>query len=160
MGPKQMARLMCQSRIQGIHRRRNVSTTKRNPERVAAPDLVRRQFTATGPDQIWGLGYHLRSHHRRVPVSGGRDRCLIPAGSGMVHARRHGNTVGHRHPEHKWRPFLWCTGGEGPYSTGLDSQPHRGIRKTVRRDAVVNTRMDELVWSRNQLEAETRACSL
>ena len=35
------------------HRRRRVTTTRPNPERTAAPDLVRRRFTADGPDQIW-----------------------------------------------------------------------------------------------------------
>ena len=44
---------MRQARIQGIHRRRKVSTTRQNPERAAAPDLVRRQFTAPGPDRLW-----------------------------------------------------------------------------------------------------------
>ena len=48
-----MARLMRQARIQGVHRRRRVATTKPNPERAVAPDLVRREFTADGPDRIW-----------------------------------------------------------------------------------------------------------
>ncbi len=53
VGRKRVARLMRQARIQGVHRRRKVATTRTNPERVTAPDLVRRQFTATRPDQIW-----------------------------------------------------------------------------------------------------------
>lgn len=53
VGRKRVARLMRQARIQGVHRRRKVSTTRRNPESVAAPDLVCRQFTADGPDQTW-----------------------------------------------------------------------------------------------------------
>ena len=53
VGRKRVARLMCQARIQGVHRRRKVTTTRRNPERIAAPDLVRREFTATGPNKIW-----------------------------------------------------------------------------------------------------------
>ena len=53
VGRKRVARLMRQARIQGVHRRRKVATTRRNPEAAAAPDLVRRQFTAPGPDRIW-----------------------------------------------------------------------------------------------------------
>lgn len=53
MGRKRVARLMRQARIQGVHGRRRVTTTRRNPEQAAAPNLVRRQFTAEGPDQLW-----------------------------------------------------------------------------------------------------------
>ena len=53
VGRKRVARLMRQARIQGVHRRRRVITTSQNPERVAAPDLVRRDFTADRPDQLW-----------------------------------------------------------------------------------------------------------
>ena len=53
VGRKRVARLMRQALIQGVHRRRRVATTKANPERAAAPDLVRREFTASGPDRIW-----------------------------------------------------------------------------------------------------------
>ncbi len=53
VGRKRVARLMRQARIQGVHRRRRVVTTRTNPAQTAAPDLVRREFTAAGPDQIW-----------------------------------------------------------------------------------------------------------
>ena len=53
LGRKRVARLMRQARIQGVHRRRRVTTTRPNPARAAAPDLVRRRFTAERPDQIW-----------------------------------------------------------------------------------------------------------
>ena len=53
VGRKRVARLMRQARIQGVHRRRKVATTRRNPERAAAPDLVKREFTADGPDRTW-----------------------------------------------------------------------------------------------------------
>ena len=54
----------------------------------------------------------------------------------------------------EWSPFLWCTGGEGPFDLGDHRVSLSGIGKTVRRYAVVNTRMDELVWLRNQLQPE------
>ena len=44
---------MRQARIQGVHRRRKVSTTRRNPAQAVAPDLVCREFTADGPDRLW-----------------------------------------------------------------------------------------------------------
>ena len=53
MGRKRVARLMRQARIQGVHRRRKMATTRANPAQAAAPDLVRREFTADGPDRIW-----------------------------------------------------------------------------------------------------------
>ena len=53
VGRKRVARLMRQARIQGVHRRRKVSTTRRNPAQAVAPDLVCREFTASGPDRLW-----------------------------------------------------------------------------------------------------------
>ena len=53
MGRKRVARLMRQARIQGVHRRRKIATTRQNPAQAAAPDLVRREFTADGPDRTW-----------------------------------------------------------------------------------------------------------
>ena len=53
VGRKRVARLMRQARIQGVHRRRKIATTRRNTAEAAAPDLVRRQFTAPGPDHLW-----------------------------------------------------------------------------------------------------------
>ena len=53
VGRKRVARLMRQARIQGVHRRRRVTTTRQNPEQTAAPDLVRREFSADRPDQLW-----------------------------------------------------------------------------------------------------------
>ena len=51
---KRIARLMRLARIQGVSRRRGyVVTTQRDKHAKAAPDLVRRQFTATGINQLW-----------------------------------------------------------------------------------------------------------
>lgn len=49
---KRVARLVCMAGIQGVGRRKGTRTTLRSNQE-AAPDLVRRDFTARGPDQLW-----------------------------------------------------------------------------------------------------------
>jgi putative transposase len=48
-----VARVMKQAGIQGVSRRKGVRTTWRGKEDAPAGDLVNRDFTATGPDQLW-----------------------------------------------------------------------------------------------------------
>ena len=51
---KRVARLMRLARIQGVSRRRGfVVTTQRDLRQKAAPDLVQRQFVASGINQLW-----------------------------------------------------------------------------------------------------------
>ena len=52
IGRKRVARLMRVAGIQGTTRRRGPKTTTRNREASPAPDLVDRNFTATGPNQL------------------------------------------------------------------------------------------------------------
>ena len=54
IGRDQVARLMRQMGIEGVSRqRRKVFTTRHDPTATRAPDLVKRNFTAEGPDQLW-----------------------------------------------------------------------------------------------------------
>lgn len=54
VGCKRVARLMRAAHIRGVSRRRGfVVTTQRDPKQRPAPDLVKRQFTAAGPNQLW-----------------------------------------------------------------------------------------------------------
>jgi len=54
IGRDQVARLMRAMEIEGVsRRRRNIFTTKSDPEAVRAPDLVNRDFTADRPDALW-----------------------------------------------------------------------------------------------------------
>ena len=53
VGRKRVARLMRQAGIQGVSRRRWTLTTVRNQRAQPAPDLVERDFSATGPDLLW-----------------------------------------------------------------------------------------------------------
>ena len=54
VGRKRVARLMKVAGLRGISRRRSfVVTTQRDRRQRPAPDLVNREFTADGPNQLW-----------------------------------------------------------------------------------------------------------
>ena len=50
---KRVARLMRAAGLSGVHRRRVRVRARPEPARTLAPDLVRRNFRATGPDRLW-----------------------------------------------------------------------------------------------------------
>lgn len=50
---KRVARLMRESAVVGVSRRRSMRTTRRDPAARPAPDLVDRKFVADGPNQLW-----------------------------------------------------------------------------------------------------------
>jgi transposase InsO family protein len=53
VGRKRVARLMRAKGIVGVARRRFVTTTRRDPDAIPAPDLVERDFQPAGPDRLW-----------------------------------------------------------------------------------------------------------
>lgn len=53
IGRDRVARLMREAGLQGVSRRPSTRTTIRNETARPAPDLVDRDFTAEGPDQLW-----------------------------------------------------------------------------------------------------------
>jgi putative transposase len=53
VGRKRVARLMRQAGIEGVHRRRRRSTTRRDESARPAPDLVDRDFNVEAPDRLW-----------------------------------------------------------------------------------------------------------
>jgi len=53
IGKKRVARLMQTAGLVGASRRRSVTTTRRDPERRPANDLVRRNFFAEKPNELW-----------------------------------------------------------------------------------------------------------
>jgi putative transposase len=53
IGCKRVARLMREKGLRGVSRRKWTTTTVRDPTAVVAPDLVRRDFRAQGPNQLW-----------------------------------------------------------------------------------------------------------
>jgi putative transposase len=53
VGRKRVARLMRELGIHGVSRRRGVRTTIPDKRAAPAPDLIKRDFTASRPDQTW-----------------------------------------------------------------------------------------------------------
>jgi putative transposase len=53
VGRKRIARLMRAMGLAGVSRRKFTTTTTRDRDARPAPDLVDRNFTAPGPDQLW-----------------------------------------------------------------------------------------------------------
>jgi putative transposase len=53
VSPKRVGRLMRRGGLRGVCRRRKWRTTVRDEHARPAPDLVERDFTTTGPDQLW-----------------------------------------------------------------------------------------------------------
>jgi len=53
VGRDQVARLMRREGIRGASRARKRFTTRSDPAATRAPDLLKRDFTATRPDQTW-----------------------------------------------------------------------------------------------------------
>jgi putative transposase len=53
IGRKRIARLMKESGLVGVSRRKSIRTTRRDPTARPAPDLVDRKFAASGPNQLW-----------------------------------------------------------------------------------------------------------
>jgi putative transposase len=69
---KRIAALMRQAGLRGVSRRRGwVKTTGRNPERRPAPDLVKRQFVATGLNQLWVADMTYSAPSQRSPPAWG-----------------------------------------------------------------------------------------
>ena len=50
---KRIARLMRLAGLVGVHRRRLRGCTRRDERQEPRPDLVRRDFTASGPNRLW-----------------------------------------------------------------------------------------------------------
>ena len=53
IGRDQVARLMRQAGIEGVCRRKRLRTTRSDPTAPRPADLVKRDFTATAPNQLW-----------------------------------------------------------------------------------------------------------
>ena len=115
---KRVARLMRADGLAGVHRRRFVRTTIRDERAEPFPDLVDRDFTATGPDRLWVaditalptrsgpcylasivdafsrrvVGWSMATHMRAELVTAALDAAVVRRrpGTDLVHHSDHG----------------------------------------------------------------------
>ena len=116
---KRVARLMKHDHLAGVHRRRFVRTTIRDEDAAPFPDLVNRDFTATGPDRLWVaditqlptragpcylaaitdtwsrriVGWSMATHMRAELVTTALDAAIVHRrpGKGLIHHSDHGS---------------------------------------------------------------------
>jgi putative transposase len=116
---KRVARLMQHDHLAGVHRRRFVRTTIRDEDAAPFPDLVNRDFSATGRDRLWVaditqlptrsgscylaaitdawsrriVGWSMATHMRAELVTAAFDAAVVrrrPPG-GLIHHSDHGS---------------------------------------------------------------------
>lgn len=84
IGKKRVARLMGAARLVGVTRRRSVTTTRRDPDHRPANDLVRTNFFAEKPNELWVADITFVPTLRGVVGSGLK---LVDSGQGFVQER-------------------------------------------------------------------------
>jgi putative transposase len=115
---KRVARLMRRDGLAGVHRRRFVRTTIRDEHAAPFPDLVERDFSATGPDRLWVaditelptrsgscylaaitdawsrrvVGWSMATHMRAELVTAALDAAIVHRrpGTDLIHHSDHG----------------------------------------------------------------------
>ena len=97
VGRKRVARLMRGAGLQGVSRRKTFRTTVRDETARPAPDLVERQFTAVGPDQLW-VADITYEEYLRVRVLGLSVDAVAAADLDDLAQVHHGHAI--RHVEH------------------------------------------------------------
>ena len=79
VGRKRVARLMKATGLSGVSRQRWVTTTVRDTNAHPAPDLVERNFSASGPNRLWVVHPDLD----RLSLSRRSARCVQPTHRGL-----------------------------------------------------------------------------
>ena len=100
VGRKRVARLMQAAGLMGVSRRPFVTTTRRDPRARPAPDLVRRAFTAAGPNQLWVADITYIADLGGLPVPRRRPRCVESARGRVGDGDASPNRARPRRPEH------------------------------------------------------------
>ena len=96
---KRVARLMRLAGVSGCHRRR-FQTTRRDPARPSAPDLVQRAFSASAPNQVWVADLTYVPTRRAFSSSRSSSTPIVAASSAGPWRRICA-------PNSSWRPWRW-----------------------------------------------------
>ena len=80
VGRDQVAHLMGELGIHGVRRGRRYRTTRPDPAADRAPDLVRRDFTAQRPNQLWVTDLERHEAFLNPAVVKGHRHWLVAAG--------------------------------------------------------------------------------
>src|SRR5262245_18540813 len=99
VGRKRVARLMSQTGLAGVSRRKFVVTTVKSNSRQA-PDLVERDFTASVPDRLWVADITVCPDLGGFSLSRGGARRLQPPHRWLVDGHHARHTTGARCSEH------------------------------------------------------------
>ncbi len=86
VGRKRVARLMRSAGLEGVSRRRKHRTTRHSGADSAAPDLLERDFGATGPDQKWVADIERHEALSNLAVMKRHRRVLVAAGASKLRA--------------------------------------------------------------------------
>ena len=116
VGRKRVARLMRESGLAGVSRRRGTRTTRLDPSHRAVPDRVERQFQADAPDRIWVADITYVPTWAGVRVPSGRARRVQPPDRRVVHGPSSSHRTGARGAQHGagTAPALWGRESFGP----------------------------------------------
>ena len=77
VGRDQVARLMAKAGIRGATRAKTRFTTKADPGATRAPDLVKRNFSASRPDELWVADFTYSAQLTVMCSSSGGARLLL-----------------------------------------------------------------------------------
>jgi transposase-like protein len=105
VGRKRVARLMKESGLAGVSRRKSTVTTRRSRSARPAPDLVDRQFAADKPNEL-GCGHHVCPDVGGVPLSGRRPRRVEPQDRRLGDGLAPENISGHGSAGHGHHPTI------------------------------------------------------
>lgn len=78
-----MARLMREQGLRGVSRRKWTRTTVQDPAAAVAPDLVKRDFQAQGPNKLWVADITYVPTWTRFVYVAVRAGRLDPSGGGL-----------------------------------------------------------------------------
>ena len=113
-----IARLMRELGIRGATRSKTTVTTRPDRNSPRAPDLVKRQFRAQRPNQLWVSDFTYVANLVGVRLHRVRDRCALPQDRWLAHRFNDDHRVGDGRLEH----------GRVLTTAATDQRGHRALR--------------------------------